>query len=298
MKEIQCTLCQSDNVTYIPNKIRNDTEGIYKMYRCEHCQTHFLYPRPVNAQLQKYYDGAFREEVHADTYYHYDVLDSVFQRFMQEARTRVGRVSDELKREDEILEIGCSVGYFLDAAADRVKAVYGTEWDKKAQAYIRDRLKKTNIKVSDNPEDFNRQFDKIFMFHVLEHIESPISFLKDLKSVLKPGGKIYIEVPNVDDILVKTYECDAFKNFYYKKAHLYNFNEKGLSYVFEQAGYQYQIDFIQRYDLSNHLYWLGKGVPGGYGRYAEILGDKVNEEYIKALKEKKQTDTLFAVCWI
>lgn len=298
MERIQCTLCQSEDVIYIPNKIRNDTEGIYKMYRCEHCQTHFLYPKPVNAQLQEYYDGTFREEVHSDTYYNYEVLDGVFKRFTPEAKVRVERVADELNSADEILEIGCSVGYFLDAAADKVKAVYGTEWDKKAQQYIRDCLKKPNIKVSDNPEDFNQKFDKIFMFHVLEHIEDPISFLKDLKGVLKPEGKIYIEVPNVDDILVKTYECDAFKDFYYKKAHLYNFNEKGMSYIFEQAGYQYQIDYIQRYDLSNHLYWLGRGLPGGYRKYADILGDAVNSEYVKALKENKQTDTLFAVCWI
>lgn len=298
MERIQCTLCHSETIMYIPNKIRNDTAGIYKMYRCEHCQTHFLYPKPAKPQLQEYYDGTFREEVHSDTYYNYEVLDNVFKKFSPEAKIRVERVADELSSEDEILEIGCSVGYFLATAADRVKAVYGTEWDKKAQQYICDCLKKSNIKVSDNPEDFNRKFDKIFMFHVLEHIEDPISFVKGLKGILKPEGKIYIEVPNVDDILVKTYECDAFKDFYYKKAHLYNFNEKGMSYIFEQAGYQYRIDYIQRYDLSNHLYWLGKGLPGGCRKYADILGDVVNSEYIKALKEHKQTDTLFAVCWI
>lgn len=298
MEEIRCTLCESKDVTFIPNRIRNDVEGKYKMYRCGQCETHFLYPRPENEQLQEYYDGKFREEVHSMGYYDYEYLQGVFERFLPEARIRLERVIGELKPEDEILEIGCSVGYFMSVAAEKVKAVYGTEWDQKAQQYIREKIDRPNLFVGNNPEEFQKQFDKIFMFHVLEHIEKPISFLENLKKLLKPGGKIYIEVPNVDDVLVKTYQCDAFKDYYYKKAHLYNFNEKGLSYVFEHAGFQYEMDFIQRYDLSNHLYWLGTGLPGGMGKYQEVLGTTVNDEYIKALKKSKQTDTLFAKIWV
>lgn len=298
MEKVLCTLCNNEDVTYIPNRIRNDIEGIYKMYRCAGCETHFLYPRPQSEQLQDYYDGKFREEVHTQRYYDYETLKEVFTRFMPEAKQRVERVKKDLSAQDEVLEIGCSVGYFLDAIADDVKSVCGTEWDKKAQQYIKDCARHTNIQVSDNSEDFGKRFDKIFMFHVLEHIEEPVSFLTDLKSLLKPGGCIYIEVPNVDDILVKTYQCDEFKNFYYKKAHLYNFNEKGLQYIFRQAGYQSEIDFVQRYDLSNHLYWLGKGAPGGKGVYAKVLGSAVNEEYVKALQAQKQTDTLFAKIWV
>lgn len=298
MEKVLCTLCNSEETAYIPNLVRNDTEGKYKMYRCACCETHFLYPRPVNDELQDYYDGKFREEVHTQSYYDYEVLTGVFQRFTPEAKIRVERVEQELNSADEVLEIGCSVGYFLDAIADKVQSVYGTEWDQKAQQFIRGCAHKDNIYVSSNPEDFGKRFDKIFMFHVLEHIEEPVAFLDNLKNFLKPNGVIYIEVPNVDDILVKTYQCDSFKNFYYKKAHLYNFNEKGLQYVFRQAGYESHIDFIQRYDLSNHLYWLGKNAPGGKGAYANVLGTKVNDAYTQALKEQKQTDTLFAKIWL
>jgi len=298
MEKVLCTLCNSEDTIYLPSQIRNDMAGEYKMYCCSACETHFLYPRPVSEQLKDYYDGKFREEVHSEHYYDYEVLNGVFQRFLPEARQRVERVAEDLNIEDEILEIGCSVGYFMEAIADKVGIVCGTEWDQKAQRFICDNTKHENIRVSSNPEDFGKQFNKIFLFHVLEHIEEPVAFLESLKAVLKPGGCIYIEVPNVDDILVKTYQCDAFKNYYYKKAHLYNFNEKGLMHIFENAGYQYEIDFIQRYDLSNHLHWLHTGKPGGKGRYAQVLGKEVNDAYIKALKEQKQTDTLFAKIWL
>jgi 2-polyprenyl-3-methyl-5-hydroxy-6-metoxy-1,4-benzoquinol methylase len=139
------------------------------------------------------------------------------------------------------------------------------------------------------------QFDKIFLFHVLEHIADPILFLNDLKPLLKKTGKIYIEVPNVDDIMVKTFRSDAYMDYYYKKAHLFNFNETGLNYIFEHCDLVYDIRYIQRYDISNHLYWLANKNPGGKGYYKNILSDQVNEAYVKSLIDAKQSDTLFAV---
>lgn len=290
--KISCTLCGSQDTEKIDSLIRNADNDTYKMYRCNCCETHFLYPRPVSEQLEEYYDGQFREQVHSSVYYEKEHMDKVFNRFYSEATRRVDRVKSELKPSDRVLEIGCSVGYFMKAVSPYVADVYGTEWDKKAGQYIRDTF--PEFKVSLNPQDFDVKFDKIFMFHVLEHIENPAEFLENLKALLSPEGVIYIEVPNVDDILVKTYKCKEFLEYYYKLAHLYNFNEKGLKYIFDKAGLSGEIDYIQRYDLSNHIVWLGQGVPKGRGRYKDIFGCEVEQAYIGALKRAGQTDTLFA----
>lgn len=293
--KIDCPLCKHNDILPIHNKVRNITDDSSKMYECTYCQTHFLYPQPPTEQIEEYYDGKFREEVHSASYYNKEKLDKVFSNFTPEARLRVSRIESELKETDELLEIGCSVGYFLKAVADKVKFAYGTEWDSRARTYISEVLADSRIRVEKNPQDFNRTFDKIFLFHVLEHIADPIHFLKELKPLLKKGGKLYIEIPNVDDIMVKTFRCDAYKDFYYKKAHLYNFNETGLKYIFEQCGFVYDIRYIQRYDISNHFNWLANKTPGGNGLYRDLIPSTVNDAYVKALIEAKQSDTLFAV---
>lgn len=289
---ISCTLCGCETTEKIDSIIRNADNDKYKMYKCTCCETHFLYPRPEVEQLEEYYDGTFREQVHSETYYEKNHMDGVFSRFFVEAVVRADRVKDEMSKTDAILEIGCSVGYFMKAISPYVGKVYGTEWDKKAAQYIKDTF--PEFEVARNPQDFGVKFDRIFMFHVLEHIEKPIEFLEGLKELLNPGGVIYIEIPNADDILVKTYKCTEFMEYYYKLAHLYNFNETGMKYILDKAGLKGDIEFIQRYDLSNHLVWLGEGVPKGKGRYIDILDDKVNDAYVDALKKAKQTDTLFA----
>jgi SAM-dependent methyltransferase len=39
-------------------------------------------------------------------------------------------------------------------------------------------------------------FDAIFFCHVLEHLHYPMATLVEIKRVLKPGGKIYVEGPS------------------------------------------------------------------------------------------------------
>ncbi|SHM79968.1 Methyltransferase domain-containing protein [Anaerosporobacter mobilis DSM 15930] len=295
MERVKCTLCGNEEVLPINNSIRNVTDDILKMYQCTKCHTHFIYPLPKETELEAYYDGEFRAEVHTKAYYEKSYMDNIFNNFTPEAKIRVKRVLSELKESDDILEVGTSVGYFLSAISEHVHLAYGTEWDSGARGYIEEVIANPKIKTAKNPWDFEQKFDKIFMFHVLEHIEYPVEFLQRLKKQLKTCGKIYIEVPNVDDIMVKTFENDAFKNFYYKKAHIFNFNEVGLNYIFDLAGFKSEIRFIQRYDLSNHFHWLAKGLPSGNGYYKNILSNEVNEEYVKCLVKAKQTDTLFAV---
>lgn len=39
-------------------------------------------------------------------------------------------------------------------------------------------------------------FDDVFMFHVLEHLRDPVSALREVYRVLKPGGRLHVVVPN------------------------------------------------------------------------------------------------------
>ncbi|MBQ8167092.1 MAG: hypothetical protein IJZ96_08665, partial [Lachnospiraceae bacterium] len=81
---------------------------------------------------------------------------------------------------------------------------------------------------------------------------------------------------------------------YYKLAHLYNFTKKSLSYVIEQAGLVGGVGFIQRYGLSNHMVWLRDGLPGGEGRFSNIISPEAETEYRYSLWQNGQADTLFA----
>ena len=133
------------------------------------------------------------------------------------------------------------------------------------------------------------------MFHVLEHIKFPIKFLKDLKKVMKNDSILFIEVPNREDALIKLYNLQAFKDFYYQSAHLWYFNRKSLKFALDKAGLKSKIEYIQRYDLSNHIKWLRDKEPGGQGMFDFAFSQKIKDEYAKNLMANEMADTLFAI---
>ena len=49
----------------------------------------------------------------------------------------------------------------------------------------------------------NESFDAIFFMHVIEHIKEPISLLKDMFRILRPGGEVVIATPNKKNIVGK-----------------------------------------------------------------------------------------------
>lgn len=92
----------------------------------------------------------------------------------------------------QLIEVGCGKGYFLELLRDKGYAITGID-----PAYEGD-----NAQVIKAP--FTRGLglaaDAIVLRHVLEHIADPVSFLAQIAEA-NQGGQIYIEVPCFDWIL-------------------------------------------------------------------------------------------------
>ena len=189
-----------------------------------------------------------------------------------------------------ILEIGSSTGAFLELL--KHKQCYGVEYADQNREYSRQFAKGVYADISEVPK--NKRFDIICMFHVLEHIDKPIEFIKKCKSHLARDGKFLIEVPHIDDPLISLYNCRDFKDFYFQPIHPYVYSLRSLEYVFSKAGLKSkQVIYYQRYGLDNHLAWLSRGRPGGDKLFSELFGS--NSHYIDSLCKIKKTDTIFYI---
>ncbi|WP_289686459.1 class I SAM-dependent methyltransferase [Helicobacter rodentium] len=141
------------------------------------------------------------------------------------------------------------------------------------------------------------KYDVITAFHVIEHLQDPIEILQQLASLLKENGKMIIEVPNANDALLTIYHNKAFQEFTYWSPHLYLYNTHTLRKLGEKAGLKVEfVKGIQRYPLSNTLYWLAKGKPAGQKIWGNFLDNKIlQESYEASLASVGATDTLIAL---
>ena len=205
---------------------------------------------------------------------------------------RAVQFNKNLKNKD-ILDFGCGWGGFL-MNLKNYKSLSGVELRKECINYIKKNIKK--IKVSDNINFFDKKFDIITMFHVLEHIPFQVETLKILKSKLKNKGKIIIEVPHAKDFLILQDELKEFKDFIFWSEHLVLHTYKSLKSILLKSGFKkINIQYYQRYNFSNHLGWFLKRKPDGHNFYKDTVSDKLNSTYCENLKKIGQTDTLIAI---
>jgi SAM-dependent methyltransferase len=97
-----------------------------------------------------------------------------------------------------ILEIGCGKGAILHHLQQAGHAMTGIDVDAAAIAYCRATYPELAAAVAsgDDLQFPDRSFDVVLSFDVFEHISDSNRHLREVKRVLKPGGRYLLQTPN------------------------------------------------------------------------------------------------------
>jgi 2-polyprenyl-3-methyl-5-hydroxy-6-metoxy-1,4-benzoquinol methylase len=278
---MSCYLCKSEKYNKRTGNVRDNSN--IDILECSDCGLVYL------SSLEHIQDGHYEESgMHEDEMLNIDNWLKVTE---FDDKRRYDFVKEKIVNKN-ILDFGCGAGGFLDLAKKSASSVSGIELEKALQPSFRQR----NLNVFENlskAQEENKKYDVITAFHVVEHLKSPMETLKELSQLLLEGGRMIVEVPNSDDALLTLYENKAFQNFTYWSQHLFLFNEKTMTELVKKAGLKLNwIKHVQRYPLSNNLYWLAKGEPGGHQKWNFLDNNKLNAEYESQLALIGKTDTI------
>jgi len=268
-------------------------------FQCMSCDVIYLFP-PLNLEEQsEFYAKEFENfmENRSNGVIWKTPETHVTENAYQFTR-RLKYLNDYLpKPGGRILEVGCSSGFMLIPLQKKGFECIGIEPSGAFSEFLTSNdilsfKSKEEFATSDEAKD---HFDLIMHFFVLEHISTPEEFIAEQLILLKPGGKLIIEIPNAADALSTIYNIPAFERFYWSVAHNWYFTKKSFAYVLEQTEQPYEILLDQRYDLSNHFQWALDGRPGGAKRFTPKLGLEIEEQYKMALIKAEKCDTLIGV---
>lgn len=278
-----CYLCGSDTIAQRPGVVRDAPE--LRVFQCNDCGLVFLSSFD-HIQVSHYEKSGM----------HGDELPEITTWLLESAsddERRLNFLKPKLVGK-RLLDFGCGPGGFLVKAQNFAENVTGVEPELRLQNYFNQQGLQVYPSIAKIFEKIAR-FDLITAFHVVEHLPNPRSVLSQLAGLLNPGGELIIEVPNSDDALLTLFECKPFTSFTYWSQHLFLFNQRTLSDLIQQAGLKMLwIKQVQRYPLSNHLYWLARGKPGGHKQWAFIDSLSLQESYSSQLAALGRCDTLIA----
>jgi 2-polyprenyl-3-methyl-5-hydroxy-6-metoxy-1,4-benzoquinol methylase len=195
-----------------------------------------------------------------------------------------------------LLDVGCGAGFFLRIAKKLGAVGQGVEPSKYAASVAQAQgLNVYNGTLEDFAAQTDAKFDVITSNHVIEHVPNPIETLACMKSLLAPGGFVWISVPNAAYPLSK-----ALKGRWHSSDlpyHLMHFSPKSMAMTGEAAGLKVRHQTTDSMpsavaaSLTQYLRhkWL---LPGRFTAKSEVVLPKISRWYARRMDGKKNGEAI------
>ena len=225
-----CPVCSDTRRSPLHGGLRDrllPTPGRWDLWRCGNCGSAFLDPRPTQASMGGAYGADYmtharppgtaphggiaalrRRLLHGylNARYGYALADGlgagrVLIGLLPGARSRTERFIRNLRFAGErprLLDVGCGNGAFVGQMQALGWRAEGIDVDRRALAEGRAAgLPVREATIGDLDSEQGR-FDAITLGHVIEHLHEPRESLAALRSLLRPGGMVWLATPNVE----------------------------------------------------------------------------------------------------
>lgn len=227
-EKVDCPLCH-----IAPEPFAVDDHG-FNLCKCPQCGLQFVTPRLDFEQLA--------DKVYTNHYFYPREDDGNLDPAERHLYTQqLSNFERLLGRKGRVLDIGCGNGSFLSFAEQHGWEIAGVDIKLSADAR---RLTCPLWEGRLQDIDFGgERFDCIRLNHVLEHTQNPVEELVIIRGLLKPGGIVYLSVPNIAGISARLKNAQSRLGLkgrpwrhYAAMHHLFFFTPDTLKAVAEGAG--------------------------------------------------------------
>lgn len=198
MKCPGCESARAERLWEVGDRLFRTTQERFQIARCQACGLLFLSPTPSDVARhypEGYWSRAEQEEVARGLRLR---LREIYRRLVLSDHVRFVRrvVNEQRKRGGTVtlLDVGCGDGSFLAASGDHRSI--GLDSSPTALRAARARglaVIQSDLLRSPFPE---RSFSLITMFHFLEHVSPPQTYLAAARRLLADDGELVVQVPN------------------------------------------------------------------------------------------------------
>ncbi len=230
----KCPICDAFERCSLYSGLADNTffcaPGVWQLWKCGNCRSAYLDPRPTPKTIanayKKYYTHSSsagkvdysklsilkkirRSFVNGYTQKKYGCPDqpaNSFGFYLANILPFLKRAPDRYFRNlpkpitgaNKLLDFGCGDGAFLELAQRCGWDVQGVDPDPAAVFIAREKGLNVDIFRDEFLVDQNEIFDAITLSHVVEHVHCPKRTFNRCFELLKPGGILWLETPNIN----------------------------------------------------------------------------------------------------
>ncbi|MCW2990131.1 MAG: SAM-dependent methyltransferase [Solirubrobacterales bacterium] len=246
--------------------------------RCVSCGT--IYPNPAPKPVD---------------HSHYDDAEDYFGSGGGDDGEAIASFGENLQRAEAILgrrgallDVGCGLGLALVAAERRGWEAVGVE---PSITFADEGRRRFGVDIRDGffePDSFPASsFDVVVLSGVLEHVFDPVGLLRQAGAVLRPGGLVYIDVPNESGwmqsaadlyLRLRRRSVTVALSPTFAPFHVVGFSRGSLGVAIERAGMRaeeirsYPLDYRGMREPAGRLATLVDRLMAGAGRSGGLVG--------------------------
>lgn len=259
---MKCKICGSENTDIIYNDLIRDgglgqyTKKPIKIFQCKNCDV--IWHDNEIADVKEYYETEeYRNELEGSS-----EEEKFYELHDKETLDKLNYTGTTIFRNKVVADIGCGCGAFLDYISGVAREVVAVEPSLKYRNIMSRKGFSTYSYADEAKKLYANKIDVITSFDVIEHVQSPESFIKDVYDLLTAGGKAIIGTPTDAPIMRSLLGKDYEKKLLFSTQHLWILSEKNLRIISEKCGFKnIDIKYYQRYGIDNMLGWLKDKEP-------------------------------------
>ena len=190
LHEVTCPLCDSRDHDLYARAPAHDGPEHFRVTRCRNCGMIFTNPQPKN----------YVESIAERGVLPRHMVPALLERQRRTARFVLGLLQS-LAPNGRLLDFGCGEGVLVDEARRQGWDAVGLDLNRGLVEAATAHWGLPGSLISGSLDDFVRSlpdsFDVVVTSQVFEHLQRPLPAGRQLVSLLRPGGLLYIDVPNV-----------------------------------------------------------------------------------------------------
>lgn len=257
----KCPVCLNKNLTpFIQTKtmMHPPTED-FNFDVCKDCSSVFLNPRVKAEFLGPYYQDYYLPYRTETAWGKYAKVVANSQNKLDKERVKICIKAMPLNKNSMVLDLGCGKPSFLKMLEAKSNCqTYGVDfssngWEAEKEQYQNLELIEGDLETV---KALNQKFDLITMWHYLEHDYEPTATIQTLKKLLKPNGKLIIEVPNLNSLTRKWQ--GAFWEGWHTPRHTVLYSPETLRFLLEENSFK--VEKALEYGTMDAfaLFWMGQ----------------------------------------